>query len=672
MVHWEAWKLLMLLHYTGEEINDIFETLPDTGEENNYQAAIDALNAHFAPTANSEFSIYCFRQAKQQPNETLDTFHTRLQQLAMPCSFTDNGKEVKTQIIQACTSHKLRRSALQHPEWSLSNLLSSGRAMELANKHAADIEQPLEALSVNRIHAKQMHEHSNNPRNGHWTPTQTGKTCYFCGDKYPHTSHCPAKSKKCGNCGKLNHFSRVCRSKPQQQLVQHVYTTPHCDHCSPSAMQHNLSDDSDVFTLHKGHLVHSVYKELPSASVIVHGTAITALIDSGASVNLLDEQDFKALKKPPPLKRDTTIIKAYGIKEPLNTLGVFTTEVESTSKIACADFHVVHGNTGSILSYHTARELGLIHITNTIATSPSTAAELVHKYDHLFHGISKIKDHAVKLYIDKSISPVAQPHRRIPFHQRKKVEDELQRQQDLDIIEEVDGPTPWVSPIVVVPKPKNPEKIRICVDMRAPNTAIRREHHITPTVDDIVAQLHRSTAFSKLDLNHGYHQIELAPESRYITTFSTHVGLRCYKRLSFGVCSAAEIFQNAIGEILHDIPGTLNISDDILVHGVTTEQHNESLTRVFQALSDQHVTLNKEKCEFNKSSVEFFGHIFSKDGVAPDPKKVSAIKNAVVPKDRKEVASLLGLANYCSRYIPNFATVVTPLRKLTHQGEPWH
>lgn len=114
-----------------------------------------------------------------------------------------------------------------------------------------------------------------------------------------------------------------------------------------------------------------------------------------------------------------------------------------------------------------------------------------------------------------------------------------------------------------------------------------------------------STVFSKLDLNHGYHQIELSPESRYITTFSTHVGLRRYQRLSFGVCSAAEIFQNAIGEILHDIPGTLNISDDILVHGVTTEQHNESLTRVFQALSDRNVTLNKEKCEFNKNSVEY-------------------------------------------------------------------
>ena len=133
-------KRALLLHYAGEEINDIFETLPDTGEETDYQTAVDALNAHFAPTANLEFSIYCFRQAKQQPNETLDTFHTRLQQLAMSCSFADNNKEVKTQIIQACTSRKLRCTALQHPEWSLSNLLNSGRAMELANKQAADIE----------------------------------------------------------------------------------------------------------------------------------------------------------------------------------------------------------------------------------------------------------------------------------------------------------------------------------------------------------------------------------------------------------------------------------------------------------------------------------------------------------------------------------------------------
>ena len=72
---------------------------------------------------------------------------------------------------------------------------------------------------------------------------------------------------------------------------------------------------------------------------------------------------------------------------------------------------------------------------------------------------------------------------------RKKVEQELEKLEEQGIIERVSGPTPWVSPIVVAPKPKNPDKVRICVDMRLPNTAIQRERHITPTVDDLIHDL---------------------------------------------------------------------------------------------------------------------------------------------------------------------------------------
>ena len=80
--------------------------------------------------------------------------------------------------------------------------------------------------------------------------------------------------------------------------------------------------------------------------------------------------------------------------------------------------------------------------------------------------------------------------------------------------------------------------------MRAVNKAIKRERHITPTIDDFIADLNDAKVFSKLDLNQGYHQLEFSEESRYVTTFSTHVGLRRYKRLNFGVTPAAEIFQN--------------------------------------------------------------------------------------------------------------------------------
>jgi hypothetical protein len=81
-----------------------------------------------------------------------------------------------------------------------------------------------------------------------------------------------------------------------------------------------------------------------------------------------------------------------------------------------------------------------------------------------------LKDVQVHLHIDKNVKPVVQPTRRIPFALRQKVEHELERLQQHDIIEPAQGPTLWVSPIVSFPKPNNPEKLRLCVDMRQANT----------------------------------------------------------------------------------------------------------------------------------------------------------------------------------------------------------
>ena len=214
---------------------------------------------------------------------------------------------------------------------------------------------------------------------------------------------------------------------------------------------------------------------------------------------------------------------------------------------------------------------------------------------------------------------------------RKKVEDELKRLEELDIIEKVDGPTPWVSPIVVAPKPKNPDEIRICVDMRLPNKAVKRERHITPTIDDIIVELTGAKVFSKLDLNSGYHQVELSPESRYITTFTTHVGLRRYKRLIFSISSAAEKFQAIIRDSLDELQGVKNISDDIIIYGKDQAEHDLRLRKVFERLREKNITLNKGKCEFNRDKVEFFGYVFSKDGISADPKKINGIKNAEPP-----------------------------------------
>ena len=238
------------------------------------------------------------------------------------------------------------------------------------------------------------------------------------------------------------------------------------------------------------------------------------------------------------------------------------------------------------------------------------------------------------------------------------------------IIEPCTGPTPWVSPLVVTPKPKNPEKVRLCVDMRLPNTTIIRERHPVPTSDELIHKLNGAKVFSKLDLRHGYHQILLAPESRYLTTFRTHKGLHRYFRLNYGTSAASEVFQHAISQALAGIEGVINISDDILISGTTQAAHDKALQMVFERLRETGLTLNKAKCAYNKSTLEFFRLIFSADGVNPDPKKVEAIANAPRPTNISGVRSLLSMTD-CSKFIVNYASHTTPLRELTKENTPF-
>ena len=85
---------------------------------------------------------------------------------------------------------------------------------------------------------------------------------------------------------------------------------------------------------------------------------------------------------------------------------------------------------------------------------------------------------------------------------REKVKKELLRLEELDIIETVDcDATPWIAPFLIAIAPKKNNEIRICADMRQANKAIKRERHITPILDDIIAELSGATVFSKCDMN---------------------------------------------------------------------------------------------------------------------------------------------------------------------------
>lgn len=109
-----------------------------------------------------------------------------------------------------------------------------------------------------------------------------------------------------------------------------------------------------------------------------------------------------------------------------------------------------------------------------------------------------------------------------------------------------------------------------------------------------------SNVVSKLDLRSGYHQVELHPESRYITTFATHRGLFQYNRLSFGISSASECFQTTVIELTGGVKKTWKINDDILAYGRSLEEYDRALKEVLNRISEGGLTLNASKCEFRE------------------------------------------------------------------------
>ena len=314
--------------------------------------------------------------------------------------------------------------------------------------------------------------------------------------------------------------------------------------------------------------------------------------------------------------------------------------------------------------------LGVLKIGIDVAavnTSLQTIGEVLQeKYPEVFSGVGKLKDRAVQLHIDPNTKPIAQPIRRTPFSLRSKVEEKIQELINLDIIEPATGPTPWVNPVVVVPKSEG--DIRLCIDMRRANEAILRERHPIPTVDEILQSLNGSRVFSKLDLRWGYHQLELTPDSREITTFVTHCGLFRYKRLLFGVNSASEQYQHEIQTALAGIDGQENISDDIIVHGKDQAEHDANLELVIKRLGERGLTLNAAKCQFSMDKLTFVGMVLSAIGISCAADKVEAVTSAREPQSASETRRFLGLVNYCGRFIPDLATISEPLRRLTKAG----
>ena len=242
--------------------------------------------------------------------------------------------------------------------------------------------------------------------------------------------------------------------------------------------------------------------------------------------------------------------------------------------------------------------------------------------------------------------------------------------EQLGAIEKVDQPTEWVNSIVIVEKPDG--NLRICLDPKDLNRAVKREQFQLPTSTEITSKLTGAKVFSKLDAKDGFWHVKLDPPSSLLTTFNTPFGRFKFNRLPFGLNSSNEVFQKKMQFAFEGIEGVEVIYDDLLVWGKDEESHDRALRNGLERAREKGVKLKKQKCEIKTPEVVYIGDKITKDGVKPDESKIEAILNLPSPQNKKDVERLLGMLTYQSKFIPNMSTLTEPLRVLLKQEVHWH
>lgn len=260
--------------------------------------------------------------------------------------------------------------------------------------------------------------------------------------------------------------------------------------------------------------------------------------------------------------------------------------------------------------------------------------------------------------------PIKQPPRRVPFAMREQLQKQVDKMLDQDLIEP--SQSPWSSPVVLV---KKDGSFRFCVDYRRLNAVTCKDAHPLLKIDDCLDALSGSKVFSTLDCASGYWQVEMKPQDREKTAFSTGENLFQFKVMLFGLTNAPASFQRLMDLVLTGMHWKccLMYSDDIIVFTNTVEEHLLKLREVFLCIKKAGLKLKSSKCQLFATSVSFLWHQVSGDGISPDASNIEKVQNFAVPKDVTQLESFLGLANYYRKFIRNFANIAEPLSRLLHK-----
>ena len=479
--------------------------------------------------------------------------------------------------------------------------------------------------------------------------------CYSCGQLSHHQNQCKFRNSTCFYCGKRGHIQTVCRSRKSSNSSSSTSSQPRSksESTSSSYTRHRSSrpsrnclnqlPPSDIKTITADESVtekESIPKEPEGeytlfnvtsnsqpplyVSLIVNNVSLTMEVDTGASFSVISKQTYDNSFASYPLQKTSVKLKTYS-GESLTMYGEFVPSIQYQDQKTELSL-VVAGNDGPCLLGRNWLHSIRLDWNSLFHLADHRQNDLLVKYSSVFsEGLGTLKGYKAKLYV-KEDKPIFCKARPVPYALRSHVEAELERLVQHKIIEPISF-SDWAAPIV--PVMKSDKSVRICGDFKLTvNRVSKLDRHPIPKVEDLFAKLSGGVIFSKLDLSSAYQQLELDEESKQYTVINTHRGLFHFNRLPFGISSAPGIFQRTMENLLNGIPRVIVYLDDILVSGVSKEDHLHNLQLVFERLHSAGLFLKKDKCKFCVNSISYLGHKINCEGLHPLPDKIDGITKA--------------------------------------------
>jgi len=226
--------------------------------------------------------------------------------------------------------------------------------------------------------------------------------------------------------------------------------------------------------------------------------------------------------------------------------------------------------------------------------------QVVTQYKDVFEGDGVLED-KLHLHVDQNVKPVQMPVRKPPIALKEKYKMELERLVKRGIIAVLSQPTEWISSTVVVLKPNG--KLRVCLDPKPLNKALKRNRYPLPTIEDLLPELCRAQVFSVVDVKNGFWHVPLDDESSKLTTFATAWGRFRWLRMPFGISPAPEEFQRRLNKAIEGLDGVRTVADDIIVFGVgdtrdsALRDHDTKFQNLLERCRQKHITVEQGQAQ---------------------------------------------------------------------------